>query len=316
MPEPTDRTLEALKQINADRQPRIEQLYTDAVAALDALIPWPGGEPFRLALLNEFQSALDAMPAFFQAVADAATIEAIDAQYATRAEINSAGLLASARSVTDTDVAFSDALAAVTADCRFFQYDARARVLGIETPHFSEVAFEDEFDDEGNFETEAFDPGQQTVADGSLTQSFAGAGRKFTRVPSTYHDARIETHVRFEGSAPLVGLACRGDGSKRYDAFVNQLGLVLIYSQPGDTLLGRRVAPDGFDASAGVDFAIECIAGNLDPFTIVVYVNGERVAEVQQEHAAVSEGAWGMSANALVPNTVATFDYIRVLVEP
>ena len=116
--------------------------------------------------------------------------------------------------------------------------------------------------------------------------------------------------------APLVGLACRGDGDVRYDVWINQLGLVLIYNQPGDNLLGRRAAPDGFDPSGGVDFAIECIAGNLDPFTIIVDVNGERIAEVQQDHAAVSEGNYGMSVNSLVAGTTATFDYVRVLVEP
>jgi hypothetical protein len=316
IPEPAERSLDALKQVNADREPRVVQAYEDAVAGLDALTPYPGGEAFRQALLVEFQSALDAMPAFFAAIAAATTVEEIDTQYLTRGEVNSAGLLDSAQSVVETDVAFSDAMAAITTGCRFFEFDARARVHGIEMPVFSEVVFEDSFDDESNFETEAFDAGQQTIADGALTQTYSTAGRKFTRVPDTYHDARIETHLQLDGTAPLVGLACRGEGDRRYDVWINQLGLVLIYSQPTDNLLGRRVAPDGFDPTSGVDFAIECLAGNTDPFTLVVYVNGERIAEVQQEHATVSEGAYGMSANALVPNTVATFDYIRVLVAP
>jgi hypothetical protein len=314
IPEPTDRTLQALKEVNASRQPRVEQIYADAISALNGMTPYPGGEPFRLALLAEFQSALDAMPGFFQAIADATTVEEIDAQYLNRGTVNSAGLLNSAQSVVEMDEAFSDAVAAIPTSCRFFEYDARARVRGIETPDFSVVAFEDGFDDETNFATGPFGSGQQVIADGALTLTFSEVGRHSVRAPGNFHDLRIETRLELGGNAPLAGLTCRGDDLGQYDVFINQLGLVLIYSQPGDNLLGRRAAPDSFDASGGVDLAIECIAGNLDPFTLVVYVNGERIAEVQTEHAAVSEGRAGLSLYALAADTVVTFDDLRVLI--
>jgi hypothetical protein len=315
IPEPADRTLEALKQVNADRQPRVEQIYHDAVDALNALTPYPGGEPFRVALLSEMQSALDAMPAFFQAIADATSVEEVDAEYANRGTISGAGLLKSAQSVVLMDVAFSDAVAAITTGCRFFEYDARARVHGIATPDFSEAVFVDSFDDQSNFSDAAFEDGQIMVDGGSLTMSFTQAGGdSFVAVPlGRFHDARIESHLHPAGNG-LAGLVCRAQGANRYEVDVNQIGLVLIYSQPGDVLLGRRAAPDGFDASDGVDLAIECLAGNLDPFTIVVYIDGERVAEVQQEHAAESEGRYGMLARSFASGAVATFDSIRVLV--
>jgi hypothetical protein len=317
IPEPTERTLEALKQVNANRQPRIEQGYADAVDALHALTPYPGGESFRLGLLNEFQSALDAMPAFFQAIADATTVEEIDAQYTTRGTVNSAGLLGSARSVVEMDVAFSDAVAAVTTGCRFFEFDARARVHGIETPDFSEIVIDETFDEPGNWPTGDFDGGTVTIADGALTVAFDSAvvqGVETVGQPtSKFHDARIESHFAMNGSA-LVGLSCRGSRAERYYVLVNAIGLILIYRTSDNSLIGRRAAPDDFDASLGLDLAIECLAGNLDPFSLIVYLNEERVAEVQDAHALESEGFAGMLAQAFTPGASATFDSFRVLV--
>jgi hypothetical protein len=317
IPEPADRTLEALKQVNADRQPRVEQLYEDAIAALNALTPYPGGDAFRQALLSEFQSALDAMPAFFQAIADATTIEEIDAQYATRGSISGAGLLGSARSVVEMDVAFSDAVAAITTGCRFFEFDARARVHGIATPDFSEVVIDETFDEPGNWPTGDFDGGTVSIADGALTVAFDSAVIQGVETAGQatprFHDARIESHFALNGSA-LVGLSCRGSSAERYYVLVNAIGLILIYRTSDNSLIGRRAAPENFDASLGIDLAIECLAGNLDPFSLIVYLNEERVAEVQEAHALESEGFAGMLAQAFTPGATATFDSFRVLV--
>lgn len=313
IPEPADRTLDALKQVNAERQPRVEQAYGDAVDALGALTPYPGGEAFRLALVDEFQSALGAMPSFFQAIADATSVEEIDAQYANRGAVNSAGLLGSARAVTEMDVAFSDAVAAVTTGCRFFEYDARARVHGIEVPAFSEVAFEDSFDDDSNFGGDSSGGSTTEISAGSIVVSFDQASWLLLPAPHQYHDARIETRVRLDGSL-LAGVVCRGDGPRSYEVVINELGLILIYQMPDNQLLGRRAAPEGFDASAGMDLAVECFAGNSDPFSLVVYVDDELVAEVQQEHAFASEGRAGLYAQAFAPGATATFDEFRVLV--
>lgn len=317
IPEPAERTLEALQQVNADRQPRVEGAYGGAVDALAGVTPYPGGEPFRLALVNELQTALDAMPAFFEAIADATSVEDIDAQYTTRGTVNTAGLLASARSVVDIDIAFADAVAAITTGCRFFEYDARARVHDIETPDFSEVVIDETFDAPGDWPTGDFDGGTVTIADGALTldfdaavvQSVETAGQATAR----FHDARIESHFAMDGSA-LVGLSCRGGPAERYYVLVNALGLILIYRTSDSSLLGRRAAPDGFDAALGMDLAIECLAGNSDPFSLIVYLNGERVAEVQDEHSLESEGLAGMLAQAFAPGASATFDSFRVLV--
>jgi hypothetical protein len=91
---------------------------------------------------------------------------------------------------------------------------------------------------------------------------------------------------------------------------------VLINASDADYhMIGRVPPPEGFDISNGVDLAVECFGGNSDPFTLVVYVNGERVAEVQQEHATVSEGPWGLSANSYSGGDEVTFDSLRILVE-
>ena len=318
IPEPTERTLEALKLINADRQLRVEQAYADAVAGLNALTPYPGGEPFRMALLAEMQSALNAMPAFFQTIAAATSVAEIDAQYAMRGTVQSDGLLESAQSVVAMDAAFSDAVAGISTGCRFFEFDARARVHGIETAEFSDLVIDETFDAHGKWQTGPFDGGTATIADGALTLAFDSAA---TYVEDTsdqrkadFHDVRIESHFTQDGSS-LTGLSCRGSRLERYSVYINVLGLVLIYRISGDeiTLLGRRVAPDGFDSSAGVDLAIECLAGNSDPFSLIVYVSGERIAEVQEEQALQSEGAAGMTAQALAAAS-ATFDEFRVLI--
>jgi hypothetical protein len=175
------------------------------------------------------------------------------------------------------------------------------------------VAFEDPFDDDGNFATGPFGGGTTAIGDGSMTLSFDQAGELVVAKPAKFHDSRIETRLHLQGSM-VAGLACRGDGQKRYQVVINELGLILIYEMPGSHLLGRRAAPEGFDPSAGIALAIECFAGNLDPFTLVVYVSGERVAEVQQEHAFASEGFDGMYAQAFGAGASAVFDELRVLV--
>jgi hypothetical protein len=317
IPEPADRTLDALKQVNADRQPRVEQGYRDAIDGLNALMPYTGGEPFRMALLTEFQSALDELPAFYQAIANATTVEEIDAEHVSRGTANSARLLASARSVVATDVAFSDAIAAVTTGCRFFEFDARARVHGIETPQFSEVVIDETFDAPGDWPIGDFEGGTVTIADGALTLAFDAAVIQSVETNGQptprFHDVRIESHFAMDGSA-LVGLSCRGSNVERYYVLVNAIGLILIYRTSDNSLIGRRAAPDGFDGSLGLDLAIECLAGNSDPFSFIVYLDGERVAEVQDEQSLESEGFAGMLAQAFAPGASAAFESFRVLV--
>ena len=62
--------------------------------------------------------------------------------------------------------------------------------------------------------------------------------------------------------------------------------------------------------------AVECVAGNLDPFTIAVYVDDELVAEVQLGSAHASEGLAGMFAQAFGSGASVSYDFFRVLVEP
>jgi hypothetical protein len=63
-----------------------------------------------------------------------------------------------------------------------------------------------------------------------------------------------------------------------------------------------------------VDLAIECVAGNSDPFSLIVYLSGERVAEVQEENAIQSEGTAGMVTQAFAGGGAAIYDDFRVLV--
>ncbi|MEP7360430.1 MAG: hypothetical protein ABI744_02515 [Chloroflexota bacterium] len=69
-------------------------------------------------------------------------------------------------------------------------------------------------------------------------------------------------------------------------------------------------------ATEGIHLAVECVAGNLDPFTIAVYVDDELVAQVQLGHANASEGLGGMFAQGFGGGASVSFDDFRVLVEP
>jgi hypothetical protein len=314
--EPLQPTLEQLKQVEADRRPSVEEAYRAARDALNDLTPYPGGEPFRQAMLADFQSGIDGIPETYEAIANATTLDEIyelDPIYDLAA---GASDLETAQSVVEMDVAFSDAIAASTTFCRWYEFDARARVKGIATPDFSEVAFEDGFDGDSTFANTGFDSGQQTIAVGTLKLSFSSSYRYFVAAPGQYGDARIETHLRFDKGSYYAGLACRGDDNTGYQALLGRSGGVLINASDADYhMIGRVPPPEGFDISNGVDLAVECFGGNSDPFTLVVYVNGERVAEVQQEHATVSEGPWGLSANSYSGGDEVTFDSLRILVE-
>ncbi len=317
IPEPAgaDYTVENVQAAYAQRQPRVEQVFQAAIDSANEVAPYPGGEAFRLALINEFQVQLDAMPAFFDAIASGTTIDEITTALNSRAPIATAGLLGSARAVSMIDLAFADAIAAVSGGCRFFELDAHARPRpDIVLPDFTQVAFEDNFDDDSNFSTGPFDGGTRDIADGALTVTFSDASFVDVAKPAKYHDARFETNVRIDGLA-LGGLACRDTGNKRYSVLVNPIGLILIYGSDGVTI-GRRAAPEGFDATSGINLAIACVAGNLDPFTIAVYVDDELVAEVQTEHAHASEGLAGMFAQSFGPGSSVSFDFFRALVEP
>ena len=316
IPEPVDpnRTLENIKSTYAAREARVEQVYQDAIDRLNSVTPYPGGEAFRLALINEFQVQLDSMPAFFQAIAAATTIDEANAALDSRAPIASQALLGSARGVAEIDLQFADAIAANPGGCRFFELDAKARPHGVDLPAFTKVAFEDTFADDSNFSTGPFSGGTRDIANGALTVSFTDATFIDVAKPTQYHDARFETTVRINGFA-LGGLACRDTGDKRYRVIVNPIGLILIFGSDG-VVVGRRAAPEGFVASNGIHLAIECVAGNLDPFTIAVFVDDELVAEVQFDHADASEGLGGMYAQAFGAGTSVSFDDFRVLVEP
>jgi hypothetical protein len=315
--EPRPPTLEQLKQVEADRRPSVEAAYRAARDALNDLTPYPGGEPFRQAMLTDFQSAIDEVPATYDAIANATTVDEIydlDPIYDLAAGSSS---LATARSVLQMDVAFSDALAASPTFCRWYEYDARARVKGIETPDFSAVAFEDDFDDDSNFTNMGFDSGQQRITDGMLKLSFASSYKYFVAAPGQFGDARIETHLRFDNGSYFAGLACRGDDATGYQVLIDRNGQVLINASDAIYhMMGRVVPPETVDASNGIDLAVECFGGDSDPFTIVVYMNGERVAEVQADHATVSEGPWGIFANSYSAGDAASFDSLRILVEP
>lgn len=315
LPDPTDRTLEAVQSISAQRQLRYEQEYQAALDRVSAVTPYPGGEAFRAALLNEFQVQFDALPAYFQSIADAASLEDIDAVMASRAMVSTNLVLDDARAVSEIDIGFADAVAAITDGCRFFELDARSRVHpDIILPDFTQVAFEDNFDDDSNFSTGPFDGGTRAIADGALTVTFNDSSYVDVAKARQYHDARFETNVRIDGFA-LAGLACRDTGDKRYSVLVNPIGLLLIYGSDG-VVVARRAAPEDFDAANGLNLAIECVAGNLDPFTIAVYIDDELVAEVQQPHAHASEGLAGMFAQSFGAGTSVSYDFFRVLVEP
>lgn len=311
IPEPAgdDYTVENVQAAYGQREPRVGPLFQAALDSLDEVTPYPGGEAFRVALLNEFQVQLDAMPAFFQAVAAATTIDEITTALNSRGPIATSGLLGSARAVSQIELTFADAIAAIPGGCRFFELDAYARVRPeIVLPDFTEVAFEDNFDDDSNFSTGTFDG---YIADGALTTTISDEAQVVAK-PALYHDARFETNVRIDGFA-LGGLACRDTGDERYSVVVNPIGLILIYGSDGITV-GRRAAPEGFDATNGINLAIECVAGNLDPFTIAVYIDDELVAVVQQEHAHAGEGLGGMYAQSLTAGSSVSFDFFRVLV--
>jgi hypothetical protein len=316
IPEPVgaDYTVENVQAMYAQRETRVEQVFQSAIDSANDVTPYPGGEAFRLALVNEFQVQLDAMPAFFQAVAAATTIEDVNAALDSRGPIATPALVDSARAVAEIDLAFADAIAATPGGCRFFELDARARPHDVELPDFTHVAFEDNFDDDSNFSTGPFDGGTRDIADGALTVAFSEAGFIDVAKPAQYHDARFETNVRIDDFA-LGGLACRDTGNKRYSVLVNPIGLILIYGSDG-VIIGRRAAPEGFVATDGINLAIECVAGNLDPFTIAVFIDDELVAEIQQEHAHASEGLAGMFAQSFGAGASVSFDFFRVLVEP
>jgi hypothetical protein len=317
--EPREPSVEELRQVELDRRPSIEAAYQSAKQALANLTPYPGGEPFRQALLAEFQSELDDLPGVYEAIAAATTTDEIYA--ANRINYQSAGFsnVDTSRSVLKMDVAFSDAVAAIprTTFCRWYEFDARARVHGIETPDFSQVIFQDDFDDDSNFKNTGFDSGRKTITDGTLKLLFSSSYKVFLAAPGQYRDARIETHLRFDKGSYFAGLACRGDDATGYQVLLGRDGQVLINASDADYhVMGRVPPPETFDVSNGVDLAVECFGGDTDPFTIVVYVNGERVAEVQAEHATVSAGPWGIFANSYSGGDELTFDSLRILVEP
>jgi hypothetical protein len=315
IPEPAgnDYTVPNVQAAYAQRKPRVEEMFQAVIDSANEVTPYPGGEAFRLALINEFQVQLDSMPAFFDAIASATTIDEITTALNSRAPIATEGLLGSARAVSVIDLAFADAIGAVPGGCRFFELDARSRVHpDIVLPEFTEVAFEDNFDDDSNFSTGPFDGGTRDIADGALTVTFTDSSSIDVAKPAKYHDARFETNVRINGFA-LGGLACRDTGEKRYSVLVNPIGLILIYGSDGVTI-GRRAAPEGFNAASGINLAIACVAGNLDPFTIAVYVDDELVAEVQTEHAHASEALAGMFAQSFGAGSSVSFDFFRALV--
>ena len=309
-PEPSPRALESVQATHAARRPAIEANLSAALSRLAAVMPLAGGEAFRAALIDELQGTLDTLPTFYDAIAAAATLEDLDRGVSDYGTAQSARLLNSARAVSEIDLAFSDEIAVVDSGCRFFEADARARPHNRQTPNFTETEIEETFDAPSDFTTGPFEGGEVQVAAGALTISFTSATTKAVwtdnHEPSMFHDVRVEANFSVTGSA-LAGLVCRADGDKSYTIVVNPIGLVLIYKGGESPLLGRRVAPEGFDGSPGVHLAVECVGGNLEPALIVVYLNGERVAEVVDETRHAAEGFAGMFAQGFGPGSMATY---------
>ena len=100
----------------------------------------------------------------------------------------------------------------------------------------------------------------------------------------------------------------------RYTVVVHPLGLIRISRSVDSPLLARRVAPAGFDATEGVNLAIECVHGNELPFLIAVYLEGERVAEVVDEDMLASEGFAAMYTQSLAAGASSAFQNFKLSV--
>lgn len=317
VPDPTDRTLDNLRQVYRDRSPLLHTLFGDILGRLETLAPIPGVEPLADSLKDEVSSQ-DASLVLFDADVEAATsVEDLDAALeATAGRIH--GFVESARAVAALPLAVTDELATVTSGCRNLEYDALARVHGVETKDFASTAVEDDFASAGLWPDGPFNGGTTDYVDGTLRVTFTEAGNHGITTkgidPSRYHDVRVEATYSIDEFA-LSGLSCRGNGERRYTVQVNPTGLVLIYRW-GDTqtLLGRRAMPVGAVAAGAVNLAIECIDGNLSPLRINVYLDGERVAEVSDPDPLGPDGVIGMFAQGLGGTAVTAYDDFAVLV--
>lgn len=315
-PEPAERTLESVQQVHAARRPGTEANLSAALDRLRDVAPLPGGQAFVDALQAELEGTIDTLPSFYDSIASATSLDEADQGLNDYGMAASQRLLDSARAVAEIDIVYADAVAAVSTGCRFFEFDARSRPHGLDTGIFSETVLDDSFEQPGDFRLGPFEGGEVGIADGALTMSFTGTGSKAVLTdqhdPSSFHDVRVEATFTSSGSA-LAGLSCRDDGENRYFVVVNPLGLILIYKSGDSPLLGRRAAPEGFDPLAAINLAIECVAGNLDPVLIAVYLDGERVAEVVDEDTLASEGFVGMYTQSLAPGATAAFQNIKIL---